>query len=79
MTMIIMTGMFAIFSFVYSSAFSIYLITSNVFSLLSTVVINKLVDRNMEKKEALALQEKHNQRFPGRKYVKKDEVENKKK
>ena len=79
MMMIIMTGMFAIFSFIYSSAFSIYLITSNVFSLLSTLIINKLVDRSMEKKEALALQEKHNQRFPGRKYVKKDENERKKK
>ena len=79
MMMIVMTGMFAIFSFIYSSAFSIYLITSNIFSLISTLVINKLVDRSMEKKEALALQEKHNQRFPGRKYVKKDENERKKK
>ena len=52
MTMIIMTGMFAIFSFMYSSAFSIYMITSNVFSLLSTLIINKLVDVKMAKKEA---------------------------
>ena len=44
MTMVIMTGMFAIFSFMYSSAFSIYLITSNIFSLLSTLIINKIVD-----------------------------------
>ncbi len=66
MTMIIMTGMFAIFSFMYSSAFSIYLITSNLFSLVSTLVINKVVDENENKKAERALQEKHNQRFPGR-------------
>ena len=66
MTMVIMTGMFAIFSFMYSSAFSIYLITSNVFSLISTLVINKLVDANENKKAERAMQEKHNQRFPGR-------------
>lgn len=67
MTMIIMTGMFAVFSFMYSSAFSIYLIVSNLFSLLSTLVINKCVDNAAEKAELKALQEKHNQRFPGRK------------
>jgi len=52
MTMIIMTGMFAVFSFMYSSAFSIYLITSNLFSLASTLIINKLVDRKFAKESA---------------------------
>lgn len=52
MTMVIMTGMFAIFSFMYSSAFSIYMITSNIFSLGSTLIINKLVDVKMAKKES---------------------------
>ena len=52
MTMIIMTGMFAIFSFMYSSAFSIYMITSNVFSMVSTLIINKLVDMKMAKATA---------------------------
>ncbi len=66
MTMIIMTGMFAIFSFMYSSAFSIYMVTSNLFSLASTLIINKAVDKAEEKKERKAIQEKHNQRFPGR-------------
>ncbi len=51
MTMFMMTGMFAIFSFMYSSAFSIYMITSNVFSMLSTLVINLFVDRSAKKKE----------------------------
>ena len=50
MTMIIMTGMFAIFSFMYSSAFSIYMITSNLFSMMSTLIINKLVDIKTAKK-----------------------------
>lgn len=66
MTMVIMTGMFAIFSFMYSSAFSIYLITSNLFSLMSTLIINKAVDVSENKKAQIAMQEKHNQRFPGR-------------
>ena len=51
MMMIMMTGMFAIFSFMYSSAFSIYMITSNIFSLCSTLIINKLVDKKLVKEE----------------------------
>jgi len=51
MMMIMMTGMFAIFSFMYSSAFSIYMITSNIFSLASTLIINKIVDSKVEKTE----------------------------
>ncbi len=59
MTMIIMTAMFAIFSFMYSSAFSIYMIVSNVFSMASTLIINKAVDAVAEKKEAEALRAKY--------------------
>ena len=66
MMMFIMTGMFAIFSFMYSSAFSIYLIVSNLFSLVSTLVINKGVDIIAAKKEQKAEQAKYNKRFPGR-------------
>ena len=65
MTMIIMTGMFAVFSFMYSSAFAIYLIVSNVFSLASTLIINKAVDVAAEKAELKAMQEKYNKRVPG--------------
>ncbi len=54
MMMIIMTGMFAIFSFMYSSAFSIYLVVSNLFSLFSMLVINKFVDIATERKAAKA-------------------------
>ncbi|MBQ8291011.1 MAG: YidC/Oxa1 family membrane protein insertase [Clostridia bacterium] len=66
MTMVIMTVMFAIFSFMYSSAFSIYMIMSNILSLISTLVINKIVDVVQNKKDEKALQEQYNKRFPGR-------------
>ncbi len=66
MMLVIMTGMFAIFSFMYSAAFSMYMIMSNVLSLGSTLIINKIVDVTESKKEARALQEKYNKRFPGR-------------
>ena len=64
MTMIMMTAMFGIFSFMYSSAFSIYMITSNLFTLGSTLLINKAVDVSLRKKEQKALQEKYNRRLP---------------
>ena len=67
-TMIMMTVMFAFFSFMYSGAFSIYMIMSNITSLFSTIVINKIVDKTLEKKEEAALQARYNQRFPGRVY-----------
>ncbi len=55
MMMFMMTGMFAIFSFMYSSAFSIYLVVSNLFSMLSMFIINKIVDaREKNKKEETA-------------------------
>ncbi len=66
MMMVMMTGMFAIFSFMYSSAFSIYLIVSNLFSMGSTVIINKIVDKSVEKKEAKAAEEKFEKRYGGR-------------
>ena len=67
-TMIMMTVMFAFFSFMYSGAFSIYMIMSNLTALVSTIVINKIVDKMLEKKEAEVLQARYNQRFPGRVY-----------
>lgn len=69
MTLVIMTLMFAVFAFMYSAAFSIYMVTSNLTSLITTLVINKLVDVAMRKKEERELQEQYNKRFPGRVYV----------
>ena len=65
--MIMMTVMFAIFSFMYSAAFSIYMIMSNVLSMVMTIIVNKLVKVSMDKKEQEAMQRKYNNRFPGRK------------
>ena len=67
MTMIIMTVMFGIFSFMYSTAFSIYMVTSSLFSLFSTMVINKLVDKSMSKAEEAAMRAKYNRTLPGQK------------
>ena len=53
MMMVVMTVMFAIFSFMYSAAFSIYMVTSNV---------------AMTKQEEKKLQQKYDNRFPGRTY-----------
>jgi hypothetical protein len=66
-TMIVMTLMFAIFSFMYSAAFSIYMITSNILSLISTLVINKIVDIVAKKKEEKELAAKYNRTLPGKK------------
>lgn len=59
MMLVIMTVMFAIFAFMYSSAFSIYMIMSNVLSLISTLIINKIVDTIEGKKEEKALLKKY--------------------
>ena len=42
------------------------MIMSNVLSLISTLVINKIVDVTERKKEEKALIEKYNKRFAGR-------------
>ena len=66
-TMIIMTVMFGIFSFMYSAAFSIYMVVSSIFSLLSTMVINKVVDARMSKQEEKAMLAKYTRKLPGQK------------
>ena len=62
MMMVIMTIMFGVFSFMYSAAFSIYMIMSNVLSLFSTLIINFFVDRSKDKKE----QEQEYKKLSGR-------------
>ncbi len=56
MMMWIMPIMMAVFAFMYTAAFSLYIITSTLSSLLSTLLINKMVDiqinREKKKKEA---------------------------
>lgn len=74
--MVMMTIMFAVFAFLYSASFSIYMITSNLISMLSTFVITKVVDYTENKRELKLLQEKYNKRFPGRAHSS-DKEENK--
>ena len=63
MMMWMMPIMFGIFAFMYSSAFSIYLIISTVFSMLSTVIINKLTEKSFEKYIQKEEEEKYNKRY----------------
>lgn len=60
MMMVMMPIIFGIFSFFYSAAFSIYMIVNTAYSLISTVVINKIVsvrfNKNIETKNRKKLQ-----------------------
>ena len=55
--------MFGFFAFMYSAAFSLYLIVSTVFSMLSTLIINKLTEKSFEKLVAKEEEAKYNQRY----------------
>ena len=55
--------MFGIFSFMYTASFSLYLIVSTTFSTISTVIINKIVEKRFFKKIAKEEQEKQEKRF----------------
>lgn len=66
MMMIIMPVMFGIFSFMYSAAFSIYMIISSVWTILSTLAINYFINKKYKKLEEKELQEKYNRRIPYR-------------
>ncbi len=48
----VMPLMMAVFSFMYTSAFSIYIIINTTLSILTTFIINKLVDRKFQKANA---------------------------
>ena len=62
--MVIMPIIFGIFSFMYSAAFSIYMIVSSVFAILSSLITNFVIDRKFKKLEEKELQEKYNRRIP---------------
>ena len=49
MMMWMMPIMMAVFAFMYSAAFSIYIITSTLLSLITTICINKIVDYKFNK------------------------------
>ena len=58
MMMIIMPIMFGFFSFFYSAAFSIYMIINTCYSLISTLIINKIVSVRFEKNSEKLAQKK---------------------
>ena len=49
--MIMMPIIYGFFSFFYSASFSVYMITNTIYSILTTLIINKLVDVSFKKKE----------------------------
>ena len=52
--MIMMPIIYGLFSFFYSASFSIYMITNTIYSIITTLLINKLVDISFKKHEARA-------------------------
>ncbi len=79
---VVMPIMMAVFAFMYTSAFSIYIILSNILSMGTTLGINKIVDVKYKKEKAK--KEKETNRIRGRVYtpkqeeVKKEDKKNKK-
>lgn len=72
MMMWMMPIMFGIFSFMYSGAFSLYLIVSTLFSLATTTIINIIVEKIFVKKVTQEEEAKQNARF---KHLNKDKGE----
>lgn len=52
MMLIIMPLIYGVFSFFYSAAFSTYMVTNTVYSLITTLIINKLMDIKFARMEA---------------------------
>ncbi len=50
--LIMMPIIYGVFSFFYSAAFSIYMITNTIYGLITTVIINKAMDVSFAKQEA---------------------------
>lgn len=65
----LMPIMMAVFSFMYTAAFSIYIILSSIISLITTALINYFVDKKFKKERA----KKNDDTIRGRVYVPKQE------
>ena len=52
--MVLMPIMYGVFAFMYSSAFSIYMITNTTYSIITTLIINKAMNVWFEKRELQA-------------------------
>lgn len=55
--------MFGIFSFMYTASFSLYLIVSTLFSMFSTIIINKIVEAKFKKQILKEEEERYNKRY----------------
>ena len=64
--LIMMPIIYGVFSFLYSAAFSLYMITNTLYGLVTTLIINKVMDVSFAKQEAnggyTAKREKKNNR-----------------
>lgn len=63
MMMWMMPIMFGIFSFMYTASFSLYLIVSTLFSMCSSLIINKIVEKKFEKQIIKEEEDKFNKRY----------------
>lgn len=61
--MIMMPIIYGIFSFSYSSAFSIYMITSNIYGIITSLLTTFIVDRVFKAKQEKAFKEKYEKRY----------------
>ena len=68
--MFIIPVLFCVFAFIYSAAFSLYLITSSLFSLVSTLVVNRVIDSVFKKKNEA--EERAQANYGGRKALTRD-------
>lgn len=64
--MIIMPAIYAIFAFMYSAAFSIYMTMSSLIGILVTLGSNFVIGRVFRKKEETAIKEKYSRTLPWR-------------
>lgn len=71
MMMFIMPIMYGIFAFTYSGSFSIYMVISSAYSIITMVISNIIVDKMFNKQEEKALQAKYNRVVPTRNSSKK--------
>ena len=77
MMMIMMPIIYGIFSFGYSSAFSVYMITSNFYSILTSVATTLIVDAVFRKKAQKAEIERYEKRYRASKGLVKDQKKKK--
>ena len=63
MMLVVMPLIYAVFAFMYSAAFSIYMTVSSVISLLTTVIANFIIGRVFKKREETKIQEQVTRKY----------------